>query len=286
MKVVLIRHAQSENNALYWRLFDRYGRPSPTSDKQKFEEMMREFEDNRDANPKLSSVGYEQAEKLAEGIHHFLDTSPEALDETRIFVSPLRRAIETSIPFLRKVKIGKRRCACHPEIFEVGGCYHANMKEKGGDEAGSGSGAMGINFVGMKGETRKECEDKYGELFSFPESMENGWYHGSSKETHQEAVQRSLRVAEWLWQLVAAEECSVCVLVMHADFMDLVLKALTGEHPRNMCRWVIKNTGIICGSLNLLPPNLAQGQAGPSRRIAVDGVNRVDHLADRPDLIS
>lgn len=84
--ILLIRHAQSANNALP--------------------------ESQRVPDPGLTELGTRQAELLAQGISRF--------PVTQLFCSPFRRSLDTARPVSEATKLIPR---IHSEIYEQGGCY-------------------------------------------------------------------------------------------------------------------------------------------------------------------
>jgi len=84
--LLLIRHAQSANNALP--------------------------ESKRVPDPGLTELGYRQAMLLGEGITRF--------PVTQLFCSPFRRSLDTARPVSEVTKLVPK---IHSEIYEQGGCY-------------------------------------------------------------------------------------------------------------------------------------------------------------------
>ncbi len=84
--ILLIRHAESANNAL------------PESE--------------RVPDPGLTQLGHEQARRLADGLTQF--------PISHLYCSPFRRSLETTQPVSLLLKLTP---AIHAEIYEQGGCY-------------------------------------------------------------------------------------------------------------------------------------------------------------------
>ncbi len=91
--LLLIRHAQSANNALP--------------------------ESQRVPDPGLTELGHRQAQKLAAGINRFRIT--------QLFCSPFRRSLDTTRPVSEVTKLVPR---IHAEIYEQGGCYSGHEAGK------------------------------------------------------------------------------------------------------------------------------------------------------------
>src|SRR5687768_15915859 len=102
MRLYLIRHGQSSNNALYGK--------NPEY-----------FENLRSHDPQLTETGQKQAALTAE---YLSQASPDdAFDFTHLYVSPMIRAMDTAKPIAEALGI-------QPEIWldihEIGGLYLAN----------------------------------------------------------------------------------------------------------------------------------------------------------------
>jgi len=92
MQLYLIRHAQSQNNALP--------------------------ESQRVEDPGITGLGYEQSKHLAERI--------DELGLTKLFTSPFRRTLQTTSPIYEATKLTPNvRVALH----EQGGCYIGHTAE-------------------------------------------------------------------------------------------------------------------------------------------------------------
>ena len=89
MQLYLIRHAQSQNNALP--------------------------EEQRVEDPGLTELGHRQAEHLAEWI--------PALNLTRLITSPFRRTLLTTEPIVRTTSL---RPEVRIDLHEQGGCYRGH----------------------------------------------------------------------------------------------------------------------------------------------------------------
>lgn len=86
--ILLIRHAQSANNALP--------------------------ETERVCDPALTPLGQQQAELLAEGLAQY------HLPIGELFCSPFKRSLDTTLPVSRKLGL---RPTIRADIYEQGGCY-------------------------------------------------------------------------------------------------------------------------------------------------------------------
>ncbi len=94
--ILLIRHAQSANNALP--------------------------ESQRVPDPGITPLGMQQAHRLGQNAHK--------LRVTELFCSPFRRSLETTRPIAQQTKLTP---FVHADIYEQGGCYSGHLpgQEKG-----------------------------------------------------------------------------------------------------------------------------------------------------------
>ena len=96
--ILLIRHAQSANNA------------SP--------------EEERVPDPELTPLGQQQAELLAEGLSKY------RLPISELYCSPFRRSLDTTLPVSRQLNL---RPTIRADIYEQGGCYSGYSLGKRGE---------------------------------------------------------------------------------------------------------------------------------------------------------
>jgi 2,3-bisphosphoglycerate-dependent phosphoglycerate mutase len=111
--ILLIRHAQSANNAL------------PECD--------------RVPDPALTPLGLLQAERLAEGLTRFT--------VAELFCSPFRRSLDTALPASRSLGI---RPSIRGDIYEQGGCYSGFEPGKLLGEPGMGRAELEANYPGWQ----------------------------------------------------------------------------------------------------------------------------------------
>lgn len=107
--ILLIRHAQSANNAL------------PESE--------------RVPDPALTVLGLMQAERLAQGLTRF--------PISELFCSPFRRSLDTMVPTSRLLGI---RPSIRADIYEQGGCYSGFEPGELRGEPGMGRAELELNY--------------------------------------------------------------------------------------------------------------------------------------------
>nr|CEL64614.1 TPA: phosphoglycerate mutase family protein, putative [Neospora caninum Liverpool] len=147
----------------------------------------------------------------------------------RVIVSPLLRTILTALPLLDNLNLKRSDCVLDPDLYEVGGLYKV-CRSAGGEPPAC---------VAYPGCTKREYEERFPGRLCAPEGIENGWYNPErGKEGLAEARARAHRVAESFWRMAEtaeAEGLRTVVVVSHAHFLELLMKALCqpveGEAP-------------------------------------------------------
>jgi broad specificity phosphatase PhoE len=213
MKLFIIRHAQSTNNALA-------------------------DERERVCDPPLTELGRRQAEVLAE--HLVSGKNPElsswvsveataghsrrGYNITKLYCSAMHRALQTAWPIAQALDLT-------PEVWvethEHGGIY-LDQGEEGG-------------AVGYPGRTRSEILAEYPTCI-LPETItEEGWWTGGF-EDWPTCHGRAIKVAAALQAQAASEER--IALVTHGGFIDALIKALLNQSPSRHVFFYNFNTAI------------------------------------------
>ncbi len=229
MILYIIRHAQSTNNALA-------------------------DETNRVCDPELTALGQHQAEllalHLANGVAHglqrgrVLPSDRAGYGIARLFVSPMRRALQTAQPVARALGLA-------PEVWVA-------LHEHGGVFLDHGPE---IGIVGYPGLTRAEMQGQF-PGYLLPDGVgERGWWTGG-REERAGCDARAARVAATLRGLAAGDAC--VALISHGDLIDALLKALL--QPALRCYFIQMNTAI--SRLELHPDGFVE----------MGYLNRADHL--------
>ena len=209
MQLYLIRHAQSENNALYIRTGSYEG---------------------RNPDPRLSEVGRAQANILARFLaqgNPETDTDQhDTFDQrgfgiTHLYCSLLRRSIETALEIAGSIDVP---AVAHKDLHEWGGVFRI---ESGGE------------YQGLPGPGRSFFETTYPELV-LPETLsEEGWWN-RPHEGKELAYERAKRFLEELKERHLGQESSVA-LVTHAGFFHSLMSLIT-ELPLDQTndRWLTR----------------------------------------------
>jgi 2,3-bisphosphoglycerate-dependent phosphoglycerate mutase len=195
MRLYLIRHAQSYNNAI------QHAR-------------------QRVQDPPLTEIGEQQAVLLAHYLQTAQDTPPlstetaQGFSFTRLYASPMRRTLQTAQPIAHAFNLPIQ---VWTDIHEWGGIFL--------EDAQTGE------VTGFGGMTRSQIEEAFPEAILPDNVTEKGWWLPSmGRETTEHAIMRAVRVALALRELANTDES--IALVTHGGFMDTLLKALLDQLPR------------------------------------------------------
>lgn len=248
MRLYLIRHGESANNALMARTGQAFGR-SP--------------------DPELTETGHRQAERLADYLAHpqgdplqhprrAPETGPQAFGLTHIYCSLMTRSILTAQYVANACGLP---LVAHPDIFENQGIFE--LAEDG-------------TKTGLPGPDRGYFEKRFPDL-QLPDGLnDSGWYN-RPHETDELFLQRAERVAVDFVRRHAGSDDTVA-LVIHGNLIDQLINVFTGlgRHDDNYdshweANWVTHNTSITRIDFK-------------SKSKVVVYTNRLEHLT--PDLIT
>ena len=211
MQVLLIRHAQSENNA------------API--------------ERRTCDPSLTALGRDQAERLALLLDH------ERL--THLFVSPFRRTLETATPLLRRTAPRPRIWV---PLHEHGGCFDGY--DRATFTPRNGLSARGIRdrfpefasaFDGLG--DRTAGRGPLGDEELGDDIAEPGWWTQNDHESIESASARAEIVRDRLARLSRLEPEARVALMSHGTFAWILVRALL-EIPISDPPRLGRNTGI------------------------------------------
>ncbi len=208
MKLFLIRHAQSVNNAL------RAG-------------------DRAVVDPPLTPQGVRQAELLAQHLAHSRppepmiqsgNANPQGYSLTHLYCSAMLRSLQTAQPIGRALGL-------HPEVWIA-------LHEEGGlcTDFGYGRG-----LVGVPGQTRAEILKEFPDFVLPAEITDQGWWRGVS-EDRAACFSRAGEVAAELRR--RQESTDHIGIVSHGNFIDALLKALLRQGLEARHYFLHYNTGI------------------------------------------
>jgi 2,3-bisphosphoglycerate-dependent phosphoglycerate mutase len=231
MQLYIIRHAQSANNAL---TDQRYRVPDPL----------------------LTEVGERQAQMLADHLAHSDGRFPSAIRAdgtpgrgdgiTRLYCSPMRRALQTALPVSRALGLMPEVWI---EIHEYGGVWQ---------DQGDGGGIRG--YPGM---TRAEMETEFPGFRISAGVTDRGWWRGSQEEA-ETFVARAAWVVDTLHSWAGIDERAA--IITHGAFIDGLMNALLKVARVQPVYYHHDNTGI-----SLI-------EFRKHGKLSIRFLNRLDHL--------
>lgn len=221
MRLYLIRHGESANNALMARSGQAFGR-SP--------------------DPELTEAGHRQAELLAGYLAHPQGDpqqhprfgpagGAQGFGLTHIYCSLMTRSILTAQYVAKACGLP---LVAHPDIFENQGIFH--LAEDG-------------TRTGLPGPERSYFEERFPEL-QLPEDMGPGGWYDRPHETDEMFLQRAEQVAgEFERRHGGSEDC--VALIIHGNLIDQLINLFTGLGRRAEnydshweANWATHNTSI------------------------------------------
>lgn len=195
MLLYLIRHTQSENNALYYQTGSS---------------------DGRSADPPLTELGHQQAHYLAAFIAGAAGDQDQAAEDfldrrgiklTHLYCSLMRRSIETGLPIARRLGLP---LVALEDIHERGGIYlddaQSDLKK------------------GLPGPNRAYFREQFPELV-LPQNLgEEGWWNRPYEE-QDAAVSRAETVIAWLLA-THGQSADRVALIIHGGFIQSLFTVL------------------------------------------------------------
>ncbi len=241
MKLYLIRHAQSANNAIFTE---------------------EEYWTKRSSDPEITDIGHEQAALLGPHLakpsaeprqHSYQENLSFNFGITHLYCSLMTRSILTAEYISKACNLPLH---AHENIFEKGGIYKV-------DEHGKRHGLPGRN--------REYFNSRFPSLI-LPESFNDaGWYNRAAESTDEFIDRTAQAVAD----IRHAHESTndVVALVVHGDFIDQFINELMNVDRKAenyaggnwYANWVSNNTSISRIDFNKGAHNVIY-------------LNRIDHL--------
>jgi broad specificity phosphatase PhoE len=215
MRLYIIRHAQSFNNAL--------------SDLR-----------DRVCDPPLTELGLSQADLLAETLakgqrieqmwgHSSEDTGVRhriGVGLNKLYCSAMYRAMQTAYPISQALNLTPEVWI---DIHEAGGIFLEHDDERG--------------IVGYPGKCRSEIMEQFPDYVLPDEVSEDGWWGATrGREDWFTCQGRAIRVAHQLKEWADRDER--IGIVTHGGFIDALLKALTNQLPGDQVFYHHFNTAI------------------------------------------
>lgn len=208
-RLLLVRHAQSENNASDEAIYRRY--PN---------DLLRAYvEANhaRRSDPQLSEVGRSQAKQLAQSLVPLLADAPE---QVLLVSSPMRRALQTAMPLAIGAGLSRERFICHAELFEIGSRYYKQPPSR--------------RVAQLEAEYPLNCQ-------AIPSDE---LYATGKRESEAQARARIDRVIAWFEALLTGEQERLVVAVAHGHLLTRWLRRWIGVPWGRGLGFVHANAGV------------------------------------------
>ncbi|GKY95271.1 hypothetical protein MPSEU_000489300 [Mayamaea pseudoterrestris] len=220
LKVLLVRHAESQNNEIYRNARYIYRGGTKDFDLQGWTSYV---DAHRSADPGLSEIGVEQADRLAEYLVPYLQT--HAASPVSVVCSPMRRTLETIRPAIQKLLTkssneGGAGTRLVPQMlvnafyFESEGCHTKDKAECGMTPAQIRSTLMEASIMQNADDARVDsCDNSMSPNYNDDDDSapcdwlrftgfsdaSKGWYaHGKAAETRAESEVRAAKFYVWL----------------------------------------------------------------------------------------
>ena len=209
-RLLLVRHAQSKNNAKHERLrVELAGQP---------ERILEERERVREPDPELTPIGSEQAACLAEAL-----AAVAARDTTMLVTSPMRRALQTTVRLAERANLGPERVIVDGTIYEAGGSFYL------GEAQASTTPAQ------IEAEFPVRCRGL----------NPAGWFAGRTKrETDAELDARVGQIIAWVEAELGRGVVETLIVVCHGELLSLWLRRWLGVSPSQALAFVHANAGV------------------------------------------
>lgn len=213
MQLYFIRHAQSFNNALWYRTGGSVGRSE---------------------DPELTETGLEQAiilakqftqSKIHPRVSDFDAWQKDELCLTHLYTSLMVRAVGTGNEIAKQTGL---KCTAWPDIHERGGIFFEDP------ETGT--------RIGQAGKPRSFFEKNYPELV-LPPDMEDGNWWNRPYESAEESEARARKVID---TLVSRHGCNSdrVAIISHGGFYNVLLRALFQISDQAPVWFTLNNCGI------------------------------------------
>ncbi|MFO7563629.1 MAG: GNAT family N-acetyltransferase [Enhygromyxa sp.] len=194
-RLLLVRHAQSQNNFSDHAIYKQYRHDRVRA--------QIEAERARRPDPELSEIGRAQAEQLAEAL---VPALVEVGDRLLVISSPMRRALQTAMPLASGAGIERERFICHAELFEIGSGYY-------GEHAPPSTRA-----AQLESDYPIRCQ-------AVPS---DDLYPGKWGESERQARARVDRVIAWFEGILNRDEHDLLVVVAHGNLLTRWLRRWIG----------------------------------------------------------
>ncbi|MCD4673996.1 MAG: histidine phosphatase family protein [Anaerolineaceae bacterium] len=212
MRLYFIRHAQSENNLLWDTNRSSQG---------------------RNADPPLTPLGIEQADRLAKYLREsrkefpkdWQDRSKTGYGITHIYTSLMRRALQTASAISRELDLAMNG---REDLHECGGIYL--------DDGETGE------RIGLPGPTFRELNNQFPDLILPEKGADEGWWN-RPYEIREERFPRARSMIQSMIDTHGATDDNVAI-VTHGAFHNALLTVLL-KLPEDHNNWINMNNAAI-----------------------------------------
>lgn len=210
-RLLLVRHAQSHNNAIDESISRRHRADRPRAEL--------EAALARTSDPELSEIGRAQAQQLAETL---VPSLTDSFTEPLLISSPMRRALQTAMPLALGAKLDRQQFICHAELFEIGSGHYSDKT------------LPSTRIAQLEAEYPVSCQ-------AIPSDE---LYVGRRRESADQARARVDRVIRWFDDLLAKEEHDLVVVVAHGNLLTQWLRRWIGVPWGRGLAFVHANAGL------------------------------------------
>jgi len=294
INVRLIRHSHSHNNQVYTEAKALFAGGTPDFDSVGWTKYV---DKHRSADPGLSPTGRRQAERLADFlVPHIVNQVSEPV---RIITSPMRRALETIRPTVRRLHaLHEQQPQQSPQLqhITVNGFYHESEGCHSKNKAIEGMAPEEIKTMLLHG--KAELEEQSGgnndetkanspreaynvDFVGFPDPN-RGWYcNGIGAESREQAEDRAARFYLWLMetldqQLLEASAASAAGSDVVTDVFDAGVsqpgEETENEHDKHAPRKRRRRTTLLVGHGDFMSLLLKRIVAGFGHSVETAGI--------------
>lgn len=209
-RLLLVRHAQSQNNANHERLrVELAGQP---------QRILEERERVRVPDPDLTAIGEEQAARLGEAL-----STVAAREDTALITSPMRRALQTATQVAARAGLKPERVIVDGTIYEAGGSFYL------------GEARPSTTPAQIEAEFPVRCRGL----------NPAGWFADRTRrETDEELDARVGQIIAWVEAELARGVYRTLIVVCHGELLSLWLRRWLGVSPTRALAFVHANAGV------------------------------------------
>eukprot|EP01064_Diplonema_japonicum_P031546 TRINITY_DN5694_c0_g1_i1.p1 TRINITY_DN5694_c0_g1~~TRINITY_DN5694_c0_g1_i1.p1 ORF type:complete len:266 (+),score=64.00 TRINITY_DN5694_c0_g1_i1:23-799(+) len=209
MRVMFIRHAQSENNELQAKIEDALAKKEIDG-----KEASRRWFTKRSNDADLTAKGKEESQKLGEYYARTLDE-----EDLVVYTSAMQRTCKTIQPLAGLLNLNVK---VHPLLHEEGGIYQTDPDTM-------------LHSVGPCN-TGQDIANKFNyDVSLLPQ--DRPWFtqtHSGKRESRKECRERAKHMSDWLYAKDLHDEVGskLLIIVCHQHFLTFLFSALLDIHNK------------------------------------------------------